>query len=99
MGDKKTWYYGGYITPSYKREIRDVITDRIDQSDYTDKVINNALYKILGRPGQSGGRAQQNLNNSMSGMGTSAYTSAQSDPFSATTDTVTPKSDSGIGLS
>lgn len=44
-------------------------------NDYTDKLLDDALREIIGRPGKSAGKAEQ----SISASGTSAYNSSQMD--------------------
>lgn len=49
---KRRKYYTSYeLEASYKRAIRDGISDPIDQ-DFTMKAVNGALYKLLGDPGK-----------------------------------------------
>ena len=52
------------------------------KSDFTDKLVNEMLYDLIGKPGKSAGKAQEKMNQSMGvtgGVSSSAYTSAQMD--------------------
>lgn len=55
--------------------------------DFTDKLLNEMLYDLLGKPGVSAGKAQNSItanagSSGMSGDSTSMYTAAQQDTYS-----------------
>lgn len=107
---RKSYYTSSNLEASYKRVLRDGISNPINQ-DYTMEAVNNMLYSLLGTPGKSAGKAQEQLDNQIqSGVGSngtnpSAYSSAQvqSTPAqtgssSGGTDPLTAGISGGIGL-
>lgn len=57
------------------------------KSDFTEKLVNEMLYDLLGKPGVSAGKAQNSITanagtSGMSGESTSMYTAAQQDSYS-----------------
>lgn len=71
------------IVPAIKRSLKGKTLTKVDNS-LTDKAVNQMLVDLLGVPGQSAGKAQAKLENSIqNGTSTSAYSSAQANPVEA----------------
>lgn len=56
-------------------------------ADFTEKLLNDMLYDLIGKPGKSAGKAQNSItanagSSGMSGDSTSMYTAAQQDTYS-----------------
>lgn len=87
---RKNYYASSKLEASYKRVLRDGISNPI-KDDYTDKLVNSMLYQLIGTPGQSSGKnglAQNIAGTSSNGTNTSAYTSSQKDDSTGTASSV-----------
>lgn len=60
---------------------------KMSDADFTEKLLNDMLYDLIGKPGKSAGKAQNSITanagtSGMSGDSTSMYTAAQQDTYS-----------------